>query len=409
MAAIMIVGAVAIFGQDPCEDVAGKAALDDKFRTNYGSKGITERKAAVDAGKQYIEKYGSCADSKDFVDYLKSYLPGMEKKIKDDEEKIRFNRLLTQFDAGMKAKNWDEVYAAGKQILAEKPDDFRQVELVLGSIGLDETAKTPRVTKWNEDTLKYAKLSIQDLEANKTFKTYGVSIKDGADFVYKNKDDALGWMNYTIGYIYFFDKNNKKEGLSYLYKSSQLNSDTKTNPIVFQSIGSYYFDEVRRLALEVDALAKLQDPKDTEEVAKQKVDVIKAKVAMVNGTAEAAIDAYARAYKLADPTPKGKVYKDSLYKTLQDLYNVRFGKTEGLDAWIANTTAKPIPNPSNPVVPISDPEPTAPATTSTTPPATVKPVPPTAIKPVAPATTKPVTVTKPQAVVKKPVKKKRTT
>ncbi len=417
MAAIIALGAVAGFAQDPCTDADGQTKLSDQFRELYPKTTIEDKKATIAAGKQFLEKYGACESAKEFSDYLKTAVPTLEKALATRIDRERFNALLKKFDDGLKASNWDDVYAAGKQILSEKPDDFRDAELVLGSIGLDETAKTPRVTKWNDDTLKFAKQSIADLEAGKTFKTFGVS-----QFKYKNKDDALGWMNYTVGYIYYFDKANKKEGLGYLYKASQLASDTKNNPIVYQSIGSYYFDEVRKLAGEVDVLAKTQNPTDTEEVAKQKVDAIKAKVALVNGTSEAAIDAYTRAYKLAKADPKSqKAYTDSLLKTMQDLYNVRFGKTDGFDAFIAQIDKKPMPNPLLPVTPISDPEPvttpaaatTTPATTATTPakPGTTTVKPPVTtpakspIKPVVTPVKNP--GTKPQAVVKKPAVKKK--
>ena len=409
LASIIVLGAVAGFAQDPCTDAEGQNAANDKIQTLFKDKSITGRKAYVEAGKAFLEKYGTCATAKELADYLTPQLPKIEEIIKNMEGAKAKGALTARFDTGLKTKNWDEVYASGKEILQKYPDEFRTAELVLGSIGLDETAKTPPQTKWNEDTLRFAKASIADLESGKEFKTFGV-----APFTYKNKEDALGWMNYTIGYIYYFDKKNKKEGLSYIYKASQLNSDTRTNPIVFQLIGSYYFDEVKKLAAEVDALAKGQDAKDTEEIAKQKVDFLKAKVALVNGTAEAAIDAYARSYKLAkaDPVKYKKEYTDGLLKSMQDLYNVRFGKMAGFDVFIANTVTKPMPNPLNPVTPIKDPEPaavtvpvTAPATTPAT---TIKPattpVKPPVTTPVKPPVKKPVTK---QAVVKKPVVKKK--
>ena len=407
-AVIFALGAVAGFAQDACADADAQTKMGDEFRALYPLKDIDNRKKTIDVGKQFLEKYGACESAKELADYLKKTIPVLEENLKKTQAASEKASLTARFDAALKAKNWDEVYASGKEILAKYGDEFRVAVFVLGSIGLDETAKTPRVTKWNEDTLRYAKMAIADLEANKAFKTFGL-----APFTYKNKEDALGWMNYTIGYIYFFDKNDKKQGLSYLYKATQLNSDTKTNPIVFQSIGSYYFDEVKKLATEVTELEKKQDPNATPEASKLLVDQIKAKVAMVNGTAEAAIDAYARAYKLADPTPKGKAYKDSLYKTISDLYSVRFGKTEGIDTFIASTTAKPMPNPLNPVTPISDPEPVAPVTTtttSTTPPVTTKPASP--IKPAATPGVKPATPpgksgAKPQAVVKKATVRKK--
>jgi hypothetical protein len=390
LAAVLALGAVAGFAQDPCADTAGIAALDAKFRENY-DKDLAKRKIAVEAGKQYIEKYAACAPSKEFVDYLNSYLPGMEKAIKDEEEKVAMASVLKKFNDGLTAKNWNDVYAAGKEILAKQPDEYRDAVLVLGSIGLDETAKTPRVTTWNDDTLKFAKMAIADLEANKTFKSYGV-----APFKYKNKEDALGWMNYTVGYITFFDKNDKKGGLSYLYKATQVNSDTKSNPVVYESIGAYYFDDVRRLAKEIQDLAAKQSPENTEEQATQLVNEIKGKVGLVNGTAEAAIDAYARAYTFAKKDPKTpKAYTDSLYKNLQDLYKVRFNKTDGFDAYIASTVNKPMPNPLNPITPINDAEPsTAASSGSVTPePATTTP----AAKPSG---------SKPAAVAKRPIKRR---
>ena len=422
-AAIFAVGAVAGFAQDPCAEPEVQTALGDKFRAEYPLKDIAGRKKAIETGEQFLAKYGACESAKELAEYLKTTLPKMKTNLKNVEEGTAKAALLTRFDNGLKSKNWDEVYAAGKEIVQKYPDEFRAAELVLGSIGLDETAKDPRVTKYNEDTLRYAKMSIADLEGGKEFKTFGVN-----PFTYKNKDDALGWMNYTIGYIYVFDKNDKKQGLSYLYKATQLNSDTKSNPIVFQSIGSYYFDEVKRLAGEVTVLEKKQDPAATPEAAKALVDEIKAKVALVNGTAEAGIDAYARAFNLAktDPVKYKKEYADTLNKAIQGLYNVRFGKMDGLDTFVANVVKKPLPNPTNPVTPISDPEPVAPVTTpggstatttmpvTTTPAATVKPatttVKPattTVTKPATPPATKPAVPTKPQAVVKKKVVKKR--
>ena len=77
------------------------------------------------------------------------------------------------------------------------------------------------------------------------------------------------------------------------------------------------------------------------------------------------MDAYARAYTLAkgQPAKYPKAYTDNLYKKLQDLYDVRFGKAEGLETWIASVNKKPMPDPSQPVTPVSDPEPAAAAST----------------------------------------------
>jgi|ERR1035437_40698 hypothetical protein len=415
IATILALGAVASFAQDPCTDADGMTKMSEDLTRLYADKSIEGRRKYIDTGKQFLEKYGSCDPAKDVADYLKKYLPGLETALKGMTDAAAETALTTRFNTALKASNWDEVYASGKEVLAKYPDKYRDVEILFGLIGLDETAKTPRVTKWNDETLRYAKISISDLEAGKTFSAnYGVP-----PYSHKTKDEALAELNYAVGFILTYDKNNKKEAAPYLYKASQFNSDTKKNPVLYQAIGAYYFDDVKKLAADVDTMIKAQDPKDPDDIAKQKVDAIKAKVAMVNGTSEAAIDAYARAYNLAKADPKmNKPYSDGLYKTLQDLYNVRFGKMEGFDAFITKTVAQPLRDPSAPVKPISDPEPastpsattktptstpgTKPAgTTTTIKPTTTQPT----VTPAKPGTTPPVKGkpgAKPQAVVTKP-------
>ncbi len=369
LAAIFAVGAVAgnaqdpVAGvvQDPCADAEGQTALGDRFRAEFPVGTIPGRKKTIETGKQFLEKYGACETAKDLSDYLKTTLPKLEATLKELTDAEAKTNLLETFNGALKTSNWDVVYSSGKEILQKYPEEFRTVELVLGSIGLDETIKVPRVTKWNDETIRFAKMSIADLEAGKKFDSFGVN-----QFKYNTKDNALGWMNYTLGYIYFFDKNDKKLGLSHLYKATQLASDTKTNPIVYQTIGSFYFDEVVKLAKEVDDMIKAQADTDTPEVAEKKIADIKAKVALVNGTAEAGIDAYGRAHTLAKADSKlPPEYKNVLLKRLQELYNVRFGKMDGFDAFVANTIKKPLPNPLDPVTPVSDPEPTTTTTTST--------------------------------------------
>jgi hypothetical protein len=378
-AAVIAFGAAATFAQDPCVDADGQTKLGDEFRRLYALKDIPNRKLAVDTGKQFLEKYGACDSAKDLNDYLKTTLPKMIENIRKLEEaKIkadritRFNKALTD---GKASRQWDEVYAAGKELL-NNYDDSRVVEVVLGSIGLDETATAPRNTKWNDDTLKYAKLTIQDLESGK-LTTFGIG-----QFTYNNKDDAIAWMNYTIGYILAADKDNKKEGANYLFKASQANSDTKAKPEVYKWIGAYYLFDATKLFNEVKALIDAQKDTDTPEVKKQKIDEIKAKIGVLNGTAERALDAYSRAWTLAPATPAGKAYRDGIYKTINDLYKVRFQKLDGLDAWVKAAPAKPMPDPSSVIVPIIDPDPTptTTVTTTTTPgttPGTKPPVTPT--------------------------------
>jgi hypothetical protein len=95
------------------------------------------------------------------------------------------------------------------------------------------------------------------------------------------------------------------------------------------------------------------------------------------------MDALGRAYKKAEK-PADKSLKDSLYKQIQVLYERRFPeKKDGLDTYISSTVAKPMPNPTTPVTPVVDPEPTTTTTTTTSAPAGAKPAAAAVTKPVS--------------------------
>ena len=409
LTAFVAVGSIAAFAQSGCDDTATKTDLDGKFRDNYNKPDTASRKIAVDAGKQYIEKFGECPDSKEFVDYLKAYIPPMEARIKKEEDQIARDKRAKRYNDAYKAKNWDEVYAAGKDILTYEPENL-DVILDLGSIGYDQSISSKNY-KYNDDTLRYAKLAIEKLKSGKTCTVCG------AFYQYKNKDNAIGWMNLTIGYIMYNVQGNKKDALPYLFAASQANSETKSNPLAYDPIGAYFFDDVKKLVDETQNMIKtpLPDTATDEEKAKREAD-IKAKLALLNGTAERAMDAYAHAYDAAKANAKTKAYADELYKKLQGLYSLRFPNETKLDSYIASLVAKPMTDPATAVTPVSDAEatPVSASTTTTPTPVAEKPASPasgtakatTAAKPSESTTA---TKAKPVTTVKKPVAKKKGT
>jgi hypothetical protein len=409
VAAFTMLGAVAGLAQDPtpapgpCGD-PDLGASRDKITALFADKTLAGRKAYVEAGKSFLEKYGSCDSAKDMVDYLKPQLPKMEERIKNEEKLAEETRLTVPFDNALKGKNLDEVYSLGKQILAKYPDKFRTVEIVLAAAGGEEALKGNN--KYADDALMYAKSSIADLEAGKSFMiadkpAYGMSLKGAYNYAFTNKDDAIGWMNYYAGYILNSVKKDKAGSLPYLYKATQAASDTKSKALPYTFIGDYYLTEGDKLATELEAMNKeLKESKDPDDILKPKVDAYHAKEALFNGYNERAIDAFARALsRITDAT-----YKAEVKKKLDFSYNRRFGKMDGLDAWVANLQKQPFVDPATPVKPVSDPEPTkapsAPAASApTTAPAAVPPT-----KPPAPATKPAATPVKQGATTAKPVK-----
>jgi len=310
--------------------------------------------------------------------------------------------LINRFDAAMKAKNWDEVYASGKDILAKYPDELSAVELVLGSIGYDELIDRQN-SKFSDQTLTYAKQSLADLDAGKAFKP-GMGV---APFLYKSKEDAAAWMNLTIGSIYFVGKKDKQAALPYLYKATHAPavSEVSKNPNPYDFIGQHYFDEINKLVEQIKAKAADQKPEDTPEIAQKKLDEYNALNALLNGTAERAMDAFARAYTLGTKPE----YKARMKKNVQDAYKVRFGKETGVDEWIAGTTKKPFVDPTTPVTPITDvaPATTSPAATSSPVTAPAKPVQPETKPATAPAKTTAKPTTGAKTISKKAVARKK--
>ena len=408
VAAMMAIGAVAGMAQDACTDAEGQTKMQEEFDKLFANKtDLDVRLQALNSGKAFLDKYGACESTKDRSDWLKINIPKLETKRANDIALREKAALLKRFDAALTAKNWDETYVTGKEVLAKHGDEFRAVELVLGSIGYDEMFTGNN--KYSDETLRFAKQSLADLDAKKDFKpNFGVG-----QFSYKTREEATAWMNLTIGSILQIAQKNKVAALPYLYKAT-LATETAKNPNPYEFIGGYYFDELNKIVEQIQAKAKEQNDADAPEVAQKKVDEIKALVAMSNGTAERAMDAFSRAFSMGQKPD----YKARMKKNVEEAYNVRFGKKEPVDSWIATAVAKPFVNPQTPVAPITDPEPVKTDATSSTPTApaitapakagtpatnttTTKPA-----GPIKPAPAKPGSGVKPQATVKKVAKKK---
>ncbi|MEQ1604977.1 MAG: hypothetical protein ABL999_08915 [Pyrinomonadaceae bacterium] len=352
-AAIFAAGAMAIFAQDACADTAGQTALYDTFLAKFPTKTIEGRKAFIEIAKQFVDKYGACDTTKENTTYFKDNIPKWEAAVKKMEEQAIKDALVKRFDGAITAKNWDEVYASGKEILQKYPEEFRTVEIVLASVGGEEAFNAN--FKYADDAIRYAKVSISDLEGGKSFMVNGKEVLGLFAYSYKTRTEAVGWMNLYIGYITQVAKRNKAEAAPYLYKASQSSSDAAKNPVSFELIGAYYFEELNKVVEKIQTAIKGQSDTDAPDVAAKKVEDIKALVAMSNGISERAMDAFSRAYTLStSPAAKAKMKKNVV-----DAYKVRFAKETGVEEWIATAVAKPFVNPTTPVAPISDPEPTS--------------------------------------------------
>lgn len=406
-AAILAVGAVAGFGQDPaaatpnanCADIDGHNALYTKFTGVYQKKTLPEMETALSTGKEYLEKYGTCTEAfKDQIEFVKPHVVRIEKEIVSVREREALKPSFDKFDKGLAAGNPDDVLAAGKQILAVRKDD---VNIAFAMALLAAEKSTPaNQFKYADDAITYSKLVSSKLKGGWQFdRKYAEGPKKGSPYIgigtynRDNKDLAIQELNYAVAYQTFYGKKDQKNAVPLYYELSQTPTG-KDDPRIFGAIGDFYVAEGAPIG---DEIAKLiQQIKDaTDDKVKADLDAqVKVKIALFNGYLDRAIDAYGRAHSVAKAGP----YKDGLYKQLQVLYKRRTDKDAGLDGYVASMIAKPFPNPTSPVTPVADPEP---ATTTGAAPTTAAPSTTTAVKPA----TKPMSANVP---AKAPVAKKGT-
>jgi hypothetical protein len=375
LAAFMAVGASTGYAQAECDNLELNGQLDAKIRENFGKWDDAEAlKVAADSGKQYLEKFGTCEAYKDFAEWVKPQVPKWEDRVKFLEIAAWLTPRFKRFDDAVKANNFDEMFAAGGEILQKYPvgqiepiTQFNSINqaVTLGLAGLD--ASYAKNTKHADAAIRYAKASADYIKsggkaANQT--------KDGKDvfgiFQFSNtREDAISKLTFAQAQIKFADKNDKKGALAHYYEVTQTPGFFQKRPAVYAAIGDYFREEATKIGTETGELVKQQQAAATDEAKAAFEPQIKAKDALLNGYTERAMDAYSRAYSLVTgTTAEDKKYKDSLLAVLTFLYERRFEKKDGLTTWIAEAVAKPMPNPTSEVQPITDPT-TAAAPTTT--------------------------------------------
>ena len=352
LSALFVVGGVSAFAQDNCGDVDSINAAYQVVLDNYKSPDNETFRKAIDAAKAFLEKYGTCEVAKDNVTWVKGRVPVWEKSYADRVRGAERGKILAGFDDAIKTKNWDAAYAAADELNSKFPNDDARINLIvpLAWIGFQQVGA--KDNKYNAKAIANAKAALDLIKAGAKPKTSGGF---GAfQFECASKDECISFLTYTIGYITYNGDGNKQAAVPYYYEASKLPGSFKNNPVVYGTIGDYYYETVRKMAEDVKAKIADQKDTDTDDVKAKKDADIKQAVGLLNGYAERAMDAYSRAYTIAKADAKTKAYSDSVYKQIQALYTVRFQKQDGIDTWISSTVAKPFPDPTSTVAPVID-------------------------------------------------------
>jgi len=386
-AVVAVVALTGSYDQDVCDGLGGAQQRDDAFIAGYNKPihpdSLAPLEAALAGGKEFLEKWGACESWKEQVAFVKPWIPRVEKKI----DEIKFIPVYAGFDDAVNKDNIDGIYSFGKQIMAKYPQNHN-VKYVMAVATLQDVSKAVQAktqSKYASEAAGAAKTLYDGVKSGSI--VLDRKLKDGTPSIgvlkhETNKEEALSRLAYTHGFINYYGLNNKKAAVAQYYEVTQIPGYFKNYAPVYVTISDYYRDEAENIGKEivkitteynalVDQVKKLPAGEASKAEAerldgeiKAKDVQIKAKEALYNGYVERAMDALARAHKVAkDATPAEKTYKDALYKDLQAMYNRRFPtKPAGLNEWVTAATAKPLPDPSSTVQPISD----EPATTTTT-------------------------------------------
>lgn len=317
------------------------------YVNNY-DKDVEKRKIALKAGKEYLEKFenSECHQDDPLIPYFKENIPILEKQIDEIEGRDphpkphpyipRSQILAERFNKAVDKKDWDEVFIVGAKLLEDKPEYALDLYIILSTMAYDQAVELKEKSKYDEKAIYYAELAINSIEKGETSENYGIKFRNKS-YQYKTKDfpngkeNALGWMNYIIGYIKYFQQNRKDEAVEFLYKSTTYNSEAKSFPKIYTAIGEWY-----------SGYALLSMPPMSRRITKKESLYF---AEMRKQYSERAIDAYARAYNYADAESKPEILG-----RLKEIFNFRYGTHLNDENRIreiistANNNLLPVPN-----------------------------------------------------------------
>lgn len=286
--------------------IAQKQKSKDEYlkeiTTLSNSKNPEEQEKAYELGKEFLSAYGNDNKNKDVP------------KVKKWVEQYQENKFYKAFDE----KRFDDLFASGKEILAEKPDN--PVIGMYMAYGGFEALATKQDRKYGDDSIKYAKLVLSEFEKGNLPKNFAP---------FDNKDYSIAWMYFIIGN---FSKDSKESAINF-YKATLYDTPIKKNSQPYYAIALYYEDLYAKLSADL----KAKEGKVSEEE-------FKAETEKVNVIVDQMMDAYARTYTIsvAEKNPGA----DEIKQRLAQVYQFRRQTDAGFDAYLKYVVVTPFKDPS---------------------------------------------------------------
>ena len=309
--------------QGQCTDETKAAWYADfiKFRT-------TEPPKAYEPAKKYL---AACPTEEGQIpNYLKKWVIAYDKEA----------RKLKLGDLFVNQRKYAEALTLAKEILADEPDYLPAV-IDLGYGGY-VVAVTTKNESGNPDAINYTHKAIQAIESGKAPENW---------LPFKSKDDALGYLYYSLGYME--RTSNPTNALSNSIKAAQFEGDMKKSAQTYVFIAAAYENEYAKQSADYEVKYKGKDETPDSKLA----------VANINQLVDRIIDALARAVAAAGTDAPAQASKAKWLERLTELYKFRNGSDAGLNEMIASVMSKPLPPVPTPITTL----PAAAPTTSSTP------------------------------------------
>lgn len=376
LAALATVFALPAYAQDaaatpaasgPCTEADAKAAQYKKFTDNF--KGTPEQqKAAYEAGKEYLSKYGTCPDAGDLQ--IAKYIQNWVTKYEGATVEFNFTKAVNE--------NPTQAFQLSRDLLAKNPDNLK-IYLQLVVAGLKNAqAKNNSTNAQAADAARRALVLVEK----------GTTSEVWAPFT--SQQEAAPGLNYYLGF--FTLDSTPAEAAKYLVKAAQSTSSFAKEPTTYDFLAKAYIDS---------ELKGMVNEYKTKYEGKEATPESDALLNRINAVTHRIVDAYARAVALSPAGPPKDVRRTNLSQFYKQLHD---GKEDGLNELLANVLSKPIMLPGQePAPPAASPSTTGAngtggaATTTTTTPAAAQPAAGATAKPAATTTTpaKPTTAQKP--------------
>ena len=304
-AVVVMLAAVLFISSSNAQKQPSKEELLKEIATLSNTKKPEDTAKAYAVGKSYLARFGKDTDTN--TAKVRAYVDAYRQK---------------QFYVQLDAKNYNDSFALGKEILAEQPDNL-DVLMNLAYAGY-ATSGTPEGAAYTNDAIAYSRKSVQLLDA-------GTAPKSFAPFLDKNDATA---------YMYFIDGSLSMEkepaaAAGNIYKATLIESQIKNDALAYYLIAMYYEDIYGKLSTDLKArtAAKTITEDETKKV-----------MARINEAIDMMLDAYARTCKRAEAT------KNPNYSTwkarLDQVYKFRRGSDVGIAEFITYKNTTPLPDPS---------------------------------------------------------------